>query len=156
MYLPHPDSQVKNTGIDSDSYTLICHTHKNTNPPWCHPFSCPFTNTSIPPHPHINIFPIHFHSFFAYDLNIFLCISTLLLKLPPHNQVLLPTYMSFPGGAGVKNLPAYAGDMALIPAWRSPREGNGNPLQCSCLGNPMDRRDWRATVHGVAKELDVT
>jgi len=65
--------------------------------------------------------------------------------------------MSFPGGAGVKNLLAYAGDMALIPAWRrSPREGNGNPLQCSCLGTPVDRRDWRATVHGVAKELDVT
>ena len=32
----------------------------------------------------------------------------------------------------------------------SPREGNGNPLQCSCLGNPMDRGAWQATVHGVA------
>ena len=34
-------------------------------------------------------------------------------------------------------------------------EGNGNPLQSSCLGNPMDRGPWRATVHGVAKELDM-
>ena len=39
---------------------------------------------------------------------------------------------------------------------RSPGEGNGNPLQYSCLGNPMDRGSWRAIVHGVAKELDTT
>ena len=36
------------------------------------------------------------------------------------------------------------------------KEGNGNPLQCSCWGNPMDRRAWWATIHGVAKELDTT
>ena len=41
-------------------------------------------------------------------------------------------------------------------AGRSPGEGNGNPLQYSCLGNPMDRGGWQATVHGVAKELDKT
>ena len=52
----------------------------------------------------------------------------------------------------VKNLPANAGDMGLIPGWRrSPGEGHGNPLQYPCLGNPMDRGDWWATVHGVAK-----
>ena len=34
---------------------------------------------------------------------------------------------------------------------RSPGEGNDNPLQCSCLGNPMDRGAWKSTVHGVAK-----
>ena len=55
----------------------------------------------------------------------------------------------------VKNLPANAGeaeDSSSIPQLgRSPREGNGNPLQYSCLGNPMDRGAWRATVHGVAK-----
>ena len=57
----------------------------------------------------------------------------------------------------VKNLPANAGDVALIPGLGgSPGEGNGNPLQYSCLGNPMDRRAWRATVHGAAKELDTT
>ena len=44
------------------------------------------------------------------------------------------------------------GDVGLIPGWgRSPGEGNGNPLQYSCLGNPMDKKAWWATVHGVAK-----
>ena len=44
-----------------------------------------------------------------------------------------------------------------IPGWgRSPREGNGNPLRYSCLGNPIDRRAWWATVHGVAEESDTT
>ena len=51
----------------------------------------------------------------------------------------------------VKNLPAHAGDAGLIPG-----EGNGNPLQYCCLGKTMDRRAWRPTVHGVAKELDMT
>ena len=45
-----------------------------------------------------------------------------------------------------------AGDTGSIPELkRSPGEGNGNPLQCSCLGNPMERGAWWATVHGVAK-----
>ena len=57
----------------------------------------------------------------------------------------------------VKNLSANAGDMGLIPvSGRSPGEGNGNPLQYSCLGKSMDRDAWQAVVHGVAKELDVT
>ena len=57
----------------------------------------------------------------------------------------------------LKNLPANAGDMGLISAsGRSPGEGNGNPLQYSCLENPMDREAWWATVHGVAKESDMT
>ena len=52
----------------------------------------------------------------------------------------------------VKNSPAKAGDVGLIPGLgRSPGEENGNPLQYLCLGNPMDRRVWWATVHGVAK-----
>ena len=64
--------------------------------------------------------------------------------------------MGFPGGSGVKNLPAYTGDVSLIPGLgRSPGEGHGNPLQSSCPGNPMDRGTWWAVVHGVAKELDV-
>ena len=50
-----------------------------------------------------------------------------------------------------------AGAAGLIPgSGRSPGEGNGNPLQYSCLENPMDRGDWWATVHGVAKESDTT
>ena len=48
--------------------------------------------------------------------------------------------MDFPGGSVVKNKPVNAGDMVSIPGLgRSPREGNGNPLQYSYLGNPMDR-----------------
>ena len=60
--------------------------------------------------------------------------------------------ISFLGGSVVKNPPANAGDAGLIPGWgRCPGEGNGNPLQLSCLGNAMDRGAWWATVHGVAK-----
>ena len=64
--------------------------------------------------------------------------------------------MGFPGGAlVVKNPTANAGDIrdsSLIPRLgRSPGEGHGNPLQHSCLENPMDRGAWWATVHGVAK-----
>ena len=68
--------------------------------------------------------------------------------------------MGFPAGSVVKNPPANAGDSGLIPSregsGRSPGEGNGNPRQYSCLENPMDRGVWWATVHGVAKELDMT
>ena len=60
----------------------------------------------------------------------------------------------------VKNLPASARDtreMGLIPgSGRSSREGNGNPLQYSCLRNPVDRGAWWATVHGGCKESDTT
>ena len=70
------------------------------------------------------------------------------------NSVIL--IMGFPGDSVVKNLPANAGDMGLSPGLgRSPGEGNGNPLQYSCLGNPMDRGAWWATVHGVAEESDM-
>ena len=62
--------------------------------------------------------------------------------------------MGFPGGSVVKNPPANAGDTGSIPgSERSPGEGNGNPLQYSCLENTMDRGAWQATVPGVA-ELD--
>ena len=57
----------------------------------------------------------------------------------------------------VKNLPANAGDMGLIPgSGRYLGGGDSNPLQYSCLGNPMDRGAWHATVHSVAKEWDTT
>ena len=60
--------------------------------------------------------------------------------------------MGFPGGLAVKNLPDNAGDAGLIRrSGRSPGEGNGNPLQYTCLENPMDRGAWRVTVYGVAK-----
>ena len=52
----------------------------------------------------------------------------------------------------VKNPPANSGDVGSVPELgRSPGEENGNPLQYSCLENPMDRGAWRAAVHGVAK-----
>ena len=52
----------------------------------------------------------------------------------------------FPGGSVVKNPPANARDAGSIPGLgKSPGEGNGNPLQYSCLGNPMDRGAWWAT-----------
>ena len=66
-------------------------------------------------------------------------------------------FTSFPHGSAVKNPPANAGDVDLIPgSGRSPGEGNGNPLQYSYMGNPVDRGTWWATVHEVTKELDVT
>ena len=63
--------------------------------------------------------------------------------------------LGFPGDSAVKNSPASAGDTrdvgSILGSGRSLGEENGNPLQCSCLENPMDRGAWRATVHGVAK-----
>ena len=60
--------------------------------------------------------------------------------------------MGFPGGSEVKASACNAGDLSLIPgSGRSPGEGNGNPLQYSCLESPMDRGAWWAIVHGVAK-----
>ena len=58
----------------------------------------------------------------------------------------------FPGGSEGKESACNVGDLGSIPGLgRSPGEGNGNPLQYSCLENPMDRGAWWATVHGVAK-----
>ena len=61
----------------------------------------------------------------------------------------------FPDGAGGKEPTCQGEDVkatGLIPGWgRSPGEGNGGPLQNSCLENPVDRGAWSATVHGVAK-----
>ena len=58
----------------------------------------------------------------------------------------------FPVGLVVKNPPANAGDVGSIPGLgRSPGEGNDNPFQYSCLGDPMDREAWWATVHGAAR-----
>ena len=90
-----------------------------------------------------------------------------------HSQFLTPGKLTMnimlgvpPTGASqtalvVKNPPASAGDtrdLGLIPgSGRSPREGKGNPLQNSCLENPMDRGAWRATVHSVSRSwTDVT
>ena len=61
-------------------------------------------------------------------------------------------FIDFPGGSDGKASAYNAGDSGSISGLgRSPGGGNGNPLQDSCLGNPMDRGAWRATVHGVSK-----
>ena len=64
--------------------------------------------------------------------------------------------MSFPGGSVVKNLPDNAGDVGSISGSGRSLGKDENPLQNSCLGDPMDTGVWRATVHGVAKEWDMT
>ena len=62
----------------------------------------------------------------------------------------------FPGGSAVKKQPVNAGDVkrcggSTPGSGRPPGGGNGNPLQYSCLGNPMDRGAWRATIHAIAR-----
>ena len=65
--------------------------------------------------------------------------------------------VGFPGSSAVKNTLATAGDAGSIPGLeRSLREGNGYPLQCSCLENSTDRGAWQATVHRITKESDMT
>ena len=60
--------------------------------------------------------------------------------------------MGFPGGSEAKVSACNMGDLGSIPgSGRSPGEGNGNPLQYSCLENSIDRETWWATVHGVTK-----
>ena len=65
--------------------------------------------------------------------------------------------ISFPGSSDGKESSYNAGDLGLIPRLGgSPGERKGNPLQCSCLENPMDKADWWATVHGVTKSWNTT
>ena len=72
-----------------------------------------------------------------------------------HYNSVLKRRRDFPGGLVVKKPPAYAGDAKVVGSipgsGRSPGEGNGNPLQYSCLENSIDRGARLATVHGVAK-----
>ena len=63
----------------------------------------------------------------------------------------------FPGGSAAQNPPANARDENLIPgSGKYPGGEHGNPLQYFCLGSPMNRGAWRAIVHGIAKESDMT
>ena len=60
--------------------------------------------------------------------------------------------LGFPGGSASKESTCNVGDLGLIPGLGIyPGGGHGNPLEYSCLENPMDRGSWRATVHGVTK-----
>ena len=86
-------------------------------------------------------------------------VQSIWLQRVRHKWVIFIIYLSignynFPGVSVVTNLPSNAGDAGLIPAsGRSTGKGNGNPLQYSYLGNPMDRGTWWATVHGIAKRV---
>ena len=74
------------------------------------------------------------------------------IKMGDFILYIVSQFKGFPSDSVVKNLPANAGDTGLIPgSGRSPGEGNGNSLQCSCLGNPMDKGVWWATVLGITK-----
>ena len=94
----------------------------------------------------------HFYKLNHTD-NILLHVSCNILQLKNKD---VRDILGFPGGSVVKNLPASAGDLGSIPRLgRSLEEGDSNPLQFSCLGNPMDRGVWRAAVHGVTGKLDM-
>ena len=73
---------------------------------------------------------------------------------------LIKCLLGFAGDSLVKDLPAMqrpeVDTGSISSSRRSPGAGNGSPLQYSCLGNPVDREAWRVTVHGVAKELDMS
>ena len=74
------------------------------------------------------------------------------MKITNVNNDSLALIKGFPGGSEVKVSASNAGDPGSIPgSGRFPGEGNGNPLQYSCLKNPTDRGAWWATVHGVSK-----
>ena len=80
------------------------------------------------------------------------------VPLPSPNYIIVEVINPrvFLGGSIVKNPPVTAEDAGLTTGTgRSPGEGNGNPLQYSCLGTPVDRGAWQATVRG-SQELDVT
>ena len=73
-------------------------------------------------------------------------------KVPEELQTVVRDIVGFPGGSDSKVSACNAGDLGSIPgSGRSPGEGNGNPLQYSCLDNSMNGGAWWATVHGVAK-----
>ena len=84
----------------------------------------------------------------------FVFLILICLKEDPQNYVCSGLTNVFPGGAVVNNMPANAGDLrdtgSILGSGRSPGEGHGNPLQYSCLENPMDRRAWWA-IDGVTK-----
>ena len=93
---------------------------------------------------------------FNYLLVVY--ILTNIVYLYAFNKYLFSSmWQGFPSGSVVKNLLANAGDAGLIPlSGISPGKGNGNPLQYRCLGNPMDRGVWQATVLRVTKGSHMT
>ena len=81
-----------------------------------------------------------------------MCLSCKKCVIASESEDLVFRGQGFPGSSDGKASAYSAGDLGSIPGLgRSPGEGNGNPLQYSCLENPMDRGAWWATAHGVAK-----
>ena len=92
--------------------------------------------------------------YYYFHSNLAICTSSMGIYSPCNRIHLETGYITkgFPGGSDSKESAWNAGDPGLIPGWvRSTGEGNGNPLQYSCLENPVDRGAWWATVHGLAK-----
>ena len=78
--------------------------------------------------------------------------AELIAVTPPASYSLSVLHVASPGGSEVKESTCSIGDLGSVPGLGRPLgEGNGDPLQYSCLGNSMDRGAWQATVHGVAK-----
>ena len=112
----------------------------------------PLTNTTW----QINYTPIKFIYIFIYIIYVYITyVIYLICNLPWFIRLYwfqAYSIMGFPGGLDSKESTCNAGDPGLTPgSGRSPGEGNGYPLQYSCLENTMDREAWRATVHEVAK-----
>ena len=105
---------------------------------------------------HISYICIYMY-IFIYTLSIYTYMYESAITLLQYNYIFAGFYniiLGFPGGSLVKNLSGNAGHVGLIPgSGRSPGEGNGNPLQYSCLGNLRDRRAWQASVHGFGRDL---
>ena len=105
--------------------------------------------------------PSSFWLFHLLSLHLSICVwaASLFIPLKIAYWGYPKIHIGFPHGEVVKNLSAHAGDSGdarSIPGLgRYPGGGNSNPLQCSCLGIPMDRGAWRAIAHGVA-ESEVT
>ena len=83
-----------------------------------------------------------------------ICLAKRLVDIPRVSDggIKISLLQAFPGGSDGKESACNVGDPASIPGLgRSPGEGNGNQLQNSCLGSPMDRGPWQTTVHGVTR-----
>ena len=122
-------------------------THLKPNP-WL-----PSTLPAVPPHltlPSCSV--IHDHSPFTPRAKSSASSYNCTFKMHTKSDLSYNLSMGLPGGSVGKESTCSIGDPGSIPGLgRSPGEGNGSPLQCSCLENPINREAWQATVHGVAK-----
>ena len=83
-------------------------------------------------------------------MHVYMCVCVIYILFVYMSVIYI--YIGFPGGSDGKESTCNAGDLGLFPGLgSSPTEGNGYPLQYSCLENPMDRAAWQAVVHGVTK-----